>query len=146
MNSQFTVSLQMLLVIMLLGDQKATSAKLAESAGVNPIMIRQLFGKLKEAGILNVCAGKGVTRLAKDPSLISLWDVYSAVEGLNAYELFKFCPNISDCCQVGQYFQAVASVHLDESVQAMAGKLASVSLAQLMDELQAAKDKANKDS
>lgn len=134
MSTQFTVSVQMLLLIMIMDDRKVTSHMISESSGGNPVMIRQLFGKLKDAGILNVSTGRGATTLAKDPSDISLWDIYLAVEGYSANELFKFHPQISEGCQIGQFFREILGVHLDEAVQAMADKMAKVSLTQLVEE------------
>ncbi len=134
MSTQFTVSVQMLMLIMVFNDQKMTSEMLSASTGGNPVMIRQLLGKLKDPGIQPISPGKGATALAKDPAEISLWDVYMAVEGYCASELFKFHPNISEGCQIGRFFKDILSVHLDEAVQAMAGKMSKISLAQLLAE------------
>lgn len=140
MSTQFTVSVQILMLIMISPNKKVTSEMLSESAGSNPVMIRQLFGKLKDAGILNVSTGSGGTELAKDPADISLWDIYMATEGYSACELFKFHPNISKKCQVGRFFKEILGGHLDEAVQAMSEKLADVSLAQLSGEWAALND------
>lgn len=137
MSTQFTVSVQMLMLIMIFNEKKATSEILSESTGSNPVMIRQLFGKLKDAGILNVSTGKGATELAKDPAQISLWDIYMAVEKYNVDELFAFHPKISEGCKIGCFFKSILSVHLDDAVQAMAIELSKVSLAQLAQEWQA---------
>ena len=137
MSTQFTVSVQMLLLIIVLKEQKITSEILSQSTGANPVMIRQLYGKLKNAGIIRVSTGMGVTTLAKEPTEISLWDIYMAVEEYTPNELFQFHPKISEGCQVGRFFKEILRVHLDAAVQAMGEKLAEVSLAQLLDEWQA---------
>lgn len=134
MSTQFTVTVQMLMLIMVLKGKKVTSNMLSESTGANPIMIRQLYGKLKSAGILNVSTGMGVTTLARDPADISLWDIYMAVEEYSPNELFKFHPNISKGCQIGRFFKEILGVHLDEAVQAMGEKMERISLAQLLEE------------
>ncbi len=134
MSTQFTVTVQMLMLIMVLKGKKVTSNMLSESTGANPIMIRQLYGKLKSAGILNVSTGMGVTTLARDPADISLWDIYMAVEEYSPNELFKFHPNISNGCQIGRFFKEILGVHLDEAVRAMGEKMERISLAQLLEE------------
>lgn len=134
MSTQFTVSVQMSMLIMVLEDRKVTSEMMSESTGGNPVMIRQLFGKLKDAGILNVTTGRGVTELARGPSNISLWDIYMAVEGYDANELFAFHPQISNECKVGHFFKEILSNHLDEAVMAMCQKMSKVTLVQMMDE------------
>lgn len=136
MSTQFTVSIQMLMIVTILKDKKVTSETLSQSTGANPVMIRQLYGKLKNAGILNVSTGMGATTLAKSPADISLWDIYLAVEDYDPNSLFQFHPKISEGCRVGRFFKEILSVHLDEAVQAMGEKLAHVSLAQLLEELE----------
>ena len=73
MNTQFTVSVQILILISISSGQKISGAMIAESTGCNPVMVRRQFGKVKEAGLLNTTAGKGTTTLAKDTSEITLW-------------------------------------------------------------------------
>ncbi|MCD7909353.1 MAG: Rrf2 family transcriptional regulator [Clostridium sp.] len=143
MSTQFTASIQMLMIITVFKDGRITSETLSQSTGANPVMIRQLYGKLKNAGILNVSTGMGVTTLAKSPADISLWDIYLAIEGYNPGELFQFHPQISEGCQIGRFFKDILSVHLDEAVQALGEKLANVSLAQLLEEWDAVNLKEN---
>ncbi len=134
MSAQFTISVQILVLIAYFADRKLTSQFLSKSTGANPVMVRRLFGKLKGAGILNVSAGRGATTLARPTNEISLWDIYMAVEEYSVSELFKFHPKISDKCKIGMFFEGVLSVHLDDAVQAMAGRLSNISLMQLLDE------------
>lgn len=141
MSSQYTVAVQMLLIISIFDDKKVTSDMLSESTGSNPIMVRQIFGKLKNAGILNVSTGRGATTLVKPPTDISLWDIYLAVERYDSGELFRFHPKISGDCQVGRFFKDILSVHLDDAVNAMGDVMSKVSLAQLIDEWKEANPK-----
>jgi DNA-binding IscR family transcriptional regulator len=145
MSSKFTVSVQMLMLISVSESKKVTSEMISESTGSNPVMVRQLFGKLKKAGILNVTTGRGATMLLKSPSVISLWDIYMAVEEYSSKELIKFHPQISNGCEVGRFFEDILSVHLDEAVQAMGEKMSKITLTQLIDEWRLANpDKVNK--
>lgn len=144
MSSQFTVSVQLLILIAINKDQKVTSEMISESTGGNPVMIRQLFGKLKSAGILNVSTGRGATSLARAAADISLWDIYMAIEGYQAKDLFKFHPKISNGCQIGRFFQEILEEHLDEAILAMAEKMSGVSLKQLIDEWQVANNESEK--
>ncbi len=134
LSTQFTVTVQMLLLITIFKDKKMNSEMLSESTGANPVMIRQLYGKLKRADILSVSPGKGVPALKRPPEEISLWDIYMAVEGYNPGDLFQFHPKISQGCQIGRFFKEILEVHLDEAVMAMKEKLEKVSLEQLLEE------------
>ncbi|MGN0695419.1 MAG: Rrf2 family transcriptional regulator [Oscillospiraceae bacterium] len=137
-NTQFTVSVQTLILIAISEGRRITSAMIAESTGCNPVMVRQLFSKLKEAGLLNISAGKGTTTLAKTPSDITLWDIFAAVECGEGQELFAFHPNISQTCGVGHYFENVLGAHLDNAVLAMKESLEQVTLDKLIAEISAA--------
>lgn len=58
-----------------------TSADIAQHAGTNPVVVRRVLGRLREAGLLISEKGHaGGWRLARDPQLISLADVYLALE------------------------------------------------------------------
>jgi len=61
--------------------QMQTSADIAEHAGTNPVVVRRVLGKLREAGLLESEKGHaGGWRLARLPSQITLADVYLALD------------------------------------------------------------------
>ncbi|MEM9267964.1 MAG: Rrf2 family transcriptional regulator [Pseudomonadota bacterium] len=58
-----------------------TSAEIADHAGTNPVVVRRVLGRLREAGLLASERGHaGGWRLAKDPQQITLADVYLALD------------------------------------------------------------------
>lgn len=58
-----------------------TSADIAEHAGTNPVVVRRVLGRLREAGLLTSEKGHaGGWRLARAPKEISLADVYLALD------------------------------------------------------------------
>ena len=139
MNTQFTVAIHTMMLIMINPDRKMTSEMISESTGANPVLIRQIFGKLKTAGLLQISTGRGITKLAKAPDEINLWDVYTAVEGDHADELFTFHQNISKECRVGCSFKEILNHHVDKALRAMKDELSAVSLEQLLREWDAIK-------
>lgn len=68
------------------GVAKVTSSLLAESTGCNPVVIRNIISALKKAGLITVPRGTGGAQLCKEPSAITLYQIYSALEphGLTA--------------------------------------------------------------
>lgn len=133
-SSNYTVSIQMLLLVLLAGDKRMTSDMISRSTGANPVLIRQLYKKLKDAGIIQVSTGQGVTTLSKDSREITLWDIYAAVEKCEVDDLFKFHPKIAEGCQIGRFFKEILSPHLEEAMEAMKKELSAVSLFQLSEE------------
>ncbi len=62
-------------------DRVRTSADIAEHAKTNPVVVRRVLGKLREAGILSSEKGHaGGWRLAKPAQGITLADVYLALD------------------------------------------------------------------
>ena len=62
-------------------DKLRTSADIAEHAGTNPVVVRRVLGRLREAGILISEKGHaGGWRLARAPHSITLADVYLALD------------------------------------------------------------------
>jgi DNA-binding IscR family transcriptional regulator len=116
-------------------DRKVTSEEMAESAGCNAVVIRNLFTKLKRAGLLSVKVGRGKTALAKSLEEITLWDVYVAVESLDIEDIFPIRPSVSDTCPVGGNIHTLLERHLENAVNAMKEELSRVSLGDVKEEL-----------
>ena len=58
-----------------------TSTHIAAHAGTNPVVVRRVLGKLRQAGLLNSEKGHaGGWKLARAPESITLADVYLALE------------------------------------------------------------------
>lgn len=61
-------------------DSLRTSSDIAEHAGTNPVVVRRVLGKLREAGLVTSEKGpSGGWRLARDPQQITLADIYVAL-------------------------------------------------------------------
>lgn len=58
-----------------------TSGDIAEHAGTNPVVVRRVLGRLKDAGpLISVKGHAGGWQLARAPESITLADVYVALE------------------------------------------------------------------
>lgn len=135
-SSRFPVAVHILLAIVeFAGKEKTTSAFLAGSVNVNPVIIRNTLGQLKAAGLVAVKAGEGGAFLAKLPGDITLLDVFDAVEKKEA--LFHFHENPNPECPVGKNVHAVLDSRLFGIQEAMQKKMAAVTLQDLLDDLNA---------
>ncbi|WP_274954971.1 Rrf2 family transcriptional regulator [Anaerostipes butyraticus] len=62
------------------GKARVTSTLLAQSTGCNPVVIRNILSALKKAGMISVARGPGGAELLKEPSEITLYMIYDAME------------------------------------------------------------------
>ena len=134
-NTQFPIAFHALMMIACFKEARVTSDMIAQSAGCNAVTIRNIFVKLRKAGLLSVKTGTGGTALGRPAEDITLWDIYTAVEVDQADEIFKIHANSSGACPVGGQVRSLLSPHLNNAVQAMKAELSKTSLRQLLDEL-----------
>mgnify|MGYP001264675310 FL=1 len=65
-TSKFTIAIHIITAIDYFGDtMKVTSSFLAGSVGANPVIVRNVMGNLKAAGIIETSQGKSGIRLAR---------------------------------------------------------------------------------
>ena len=134
-STKFPIAVHIMLMIAGFPKLKITSDVLSESAGCNPVIIRNLFAKLGSAGLLNTKSGRGKTTLARPADTITLWDIYTAVESDATDEIFKLHQNTSETCVVGSNIHALLMPHLSDAVAAMKYSLSKVTLEDLKREL-----------
>ena len=80
-NSRLSLALHTLSHMAGEPDRVRTSADIADHAGTNPVVVRRVLGKLREAGLLRSEKGHaGGWRLAKPAQSITLADVYLALD------------------------------------------------------------------
>lgn len=137
-TSRFTVAVHTLLVIYFFGKtNKVTSDFIAASVQVNPVVIRRTLLSLKAAGLIEVKAGSGGASICRDLKEITLYDVYRAVDAVEAREggLFHFHENPNPACPVGRNIHAVLDGRLAEAQRAMERELQKVTLSDLTQDL-----------
>lgn len=134
-SAQFSLSVHALLMIACFPEEKITSEIVAESAGCNPVIIRNAFSKLRKAGLLTTRSGKGRNALTRSAEEITLWEVYSAVEGEQAGIPVKIHDTASGICPVGSKVCQVLSGHIADAADAMRRELEKVRLSDLRDEI-----------
>ncbi len=79
-NSRLSLALHTLGHMAADPERVRTSADIADHAGTNPVVVRRVLGRLREAGLLVSEKGHaGGWRLARAPEKITLADVYLAL-------------------------------------------------------------------
>lgn len=132
-SNRFTIAVHTMLAIEYFkGQYKTTSDFIANSVQVNPVIIRQVLGQLKKAGLVEVQAGSGGATLAKAPEEITLYDVFYAVEALDNDILFGFHENPNMQCPVGKNIHNVLDGKLTAIQNSMDNELKNTTIKDLI--------------
>lgn len=136
-TSRFTIAVHALAYIKLFQDEtRVTSNVLAASIQANPVIIRTVLSKLKDAGIIDARQGSGGSRLAKPLEEISFYDIYKAVDTVDETGLFHFHENPHPQCIVGGNIHAALDDKLQRVQDAMEAEMKKISMADVMSDLE----------
>lgn len=133
-NTKCSLALHILLLVAVCSDQKKmTSENIARSTGSNPVIVRNLLGSLKQAGIVTVHRGSGGTELAMSPDEISVWMVYKAVDPSSIQNLMGLHQNPSPKCPVGSRIHNLLDEPYGNIRKSVQGVMSDYTLANLVD-------------
>ena len=132
-TSKFTVAVHILTCIDIFGGQmRVTSDFLSGSTGVNAVIVRNVLGQLRNAGIVETRQGSGGAHLAKALDEITLYDIYKAVDCVDDEGLFHFHENPNADCPVGRNIHKAMDRRLEAVQAALENELKSTTLAQVV--------------
>ena len=132
-TSRFTVAVHILTCIDIFGGQmRVTSDFLSGSTGVNAVIVRNVLGQLRNAGIVETRQGSGGAHLAKALDEITLYDIYKAVDCVDDEGLFHFHENPNADCPVGRNIHKAMDGRLEAAQAALENKLKSTTLAEVV--------------
>lgn len=136
-SSRFTIAMHMLSCMEVFKDEyKITSDFLASSINVNPVIIRKLLSRLKDAGLIEVKRGPGGAAIAKPLDEITFLDVYRAVDCVEENALFHFHENPNPDCPVGRNIHNILDDKLLRVQNAMEQELKSITLADMKKDME----------
>lgn len=116
------------------GVAKVTSNLLAESTGSNPVVIRNILSALKKAGIITVPRGTGGAELCADPSRITLYQIYSALEPNGVTSFIGIHPCDGRSCPVAQNIRRVLEPPYRKIEDAVKGAMEEITLQSMIDD------------
>ncbi|HET6897308.1 MAG TPA: Rrf2 family transcriptional regulator [Vicinamibacteria bacterium] len=128
--NRFSIGVHILSLLGALRDAEHTSEWMAGSIGVNPVVVRNVTGMLRRAGLVRTQQGVAGARLARPLSKVTLLDVYRAVE--DETSLFSLHPRPNPKCPVGARIEGTLREVFAEAEDAMHAKLAGVTMEQLV--------------
>lgn len=133
-TSRFTIAVHVITAIDFFKDsKKVTSSFLAGSVGANAVIVRNVMGNLKEAGVISISQGKSGIELAKPLNEITFFDVYRAVDCLGDEGLFRFHENPNPQCPVGRNIHKALDERLLSVQDAMEQKMKEITLADVVE-------------
>ena len=132
-TSKFTVAVHILTCIDIFdGQMRVTSDFLSGSTGVNAVIVRNVLGQLRNAGIVETRQGSGGAHLAKALDEITLYDIYKAVDCVDEEGLFHFHENPNADCPVGRNIHKAMDGRLEAAQSALENELKSTTLAEVV--------------
>lgn len=116
------------------GIAKVTSNLLAQSTGCNPVIIRNVISGLKKAGLITVARGTGGAELSAEPSEITLYQIYSALEPDGLSELIGIHACQGRTCPVAQNIGHVLQKPYYQIEDAIRQTMESITLQSMIDD------------
>lgn len=116
------------------GIAKVTSNLLAESTGSNPVVIRNILSALKKAGIITMPRGTGGAELCIDPSQITLYQIYSALEPDGVTSIIGIHPCDGRPCPVAQNIRKVLETPYHKIEDAVKETMEEITLQSMIDD------------
>jgi Rrf2 family protein len=96
-NTRFALAVHVLTMLAALPRELQRSESMAASAGTNPVHVRRILGRLRDAGLVASRPGPGGGwQLVRAPEATTLRDVWRAVQGdelvLGVHDVSPNCP------------------------------------------------------
>ncbi|MEV8391709.1 MULTISPECIES: Rrf2 family transcriptional regulator [unclassified Streptomyces] len=108
-----------------------TSAEIADSLESNPVLVRRVLGRLREAHLVWATEGRGGGwSLARDPRDITLHDAFAAVEEGQIFSRHTHPP--SGACEVGRNIGDLLDVEFRGAERALEERLGTTTIAGLL--------------
>ena len=129
-NTQFAVGVHMLTLLADGGPEPLSSEAMAGSADANPVYVRRVLGRLREAGMVSSRPGVGGGWvLARDPADITLGDVWRAIQ---ADDRLLGLHRVNPRCDVGQAIQRHLAAVDRRASAAVQSELDQITVAEML--------------
>lgn len=123
-----------ILVLIALNQGNTSSQKLAESTAASPAHVRKLMSLLKKGGLIHTQQGKACPSLAKDPSAVTLLDIYRIMEG--DIPLLHLDTHTNPDCHEGVHIQYALQEKYNALQAAFEADMAAVTLQEIISQYQ----------
>ena len=132
-NSQFTTMVHVLTLLAKV-SRPLSSTQIAGSVNTNPVIIRQVVGRLRDAELVETIPGStGGATLKKNPAQITLKEVYQLTKKETFFGLHPNVPNPR--CPVGRNIQGVLIEVFAQMDALVEDALAQISIADIVEQV-----------
>lgn len=111
-----------------------SSSSIAESLHTNPGCVRQLMSSLRHSGLISSIKGHPRPSLEKEPSSLTLLDIYRAVEGEKP--LLHLDTHTNPECGVGIYIQLSLRDYFDQIQKKAEEEMKTITLQDILNRYQ----------
>ncbi|WP_164508883.1 Rrf2 family transcriptional regulator [Levilactobacillus fuyuanensis] len=129
LNTRMSDAIHTLALLSIREKENLSSTQIAQSVNTNPVLIRQLVGDLKQAGLVSTQRGVSKITLLKAPEDISLLAIYQAVDD---HQLLNVDINTNLNCIVGGNIQSVLGDYYQELTEKVKQQLGQTTLADMI--------------
>ena len=133
-STKLSDAVHILAFIVLNPNGSLTSDSIAQSIHTNPGCVRQLMSSLRRGGLTSSIKGHPKPALTRDPSTITLLDVYKAVEGEKP--LLHLDTHTNPECGVGIYIQLSLQDYFDRIQETAEEEMKHITLQDILDRYQ----------
>ena len=133
-STRLSDAVHILAFIALNPNGSLSSNSIAKSIHTNPGCVRQLMSALRRAGLISSVKGHPRPALTRIPALITLLDVYRAVEGEKP--LLHLDTHTNPECGVGIYIQLSLQDFFDQIQESAEKEMKSVTLQDILERYQ----------
>lgn len=133
-NTQFTIAVHLLTALAYRQGEPTCSDALAESVNTNASFVRRILSKLAKAALVSTYPGKGGhSVLAREPGMITLGEVYRAVDPAPAFAIHTYPP--APGCYVSNHIKPSLGRVLQKAQSALETSLDEVRLSDVLEGL-----------
>lgn len=134
-NTRFATAVHIMTLLEKSPQEWLTSEWIAGSININPVIVRKEMSVLREAGLIISRQGKeGGSKLARNPELIGISEIYAAVK--NTEVLGKKNQNPNPACSVGKDINVHLNTLFEETDKLVVSFLGNKSLKEFSDQFE----------
>ncbi len=127
-------AIHILAYIDIISDERISSNDIAQSIEANASVVRKLMANLKNAGLLESHVGAAKPKLARSADMITLLDVFRAVE--TNHDLLHVDPKTNMDCPVGANIQETLDAAYRRVQQAAEDEMSKLTVQDIIDNIE----------